>query len=237
MAIYPIAFSKALTLREIAFHWSKKMDSPSSDTDILNEMIGDWWRGKLRDLNGTSRPKMLTILYGNPEGDIVFRLPDQDSPLTVVDLPDGGALVDISTEVPIPDQDPAKWDESNCEAAFQVMAGSWDYLTFRTTGPLLAEMEMSESQFSSWLSDRGTPRPDFWALPTGSDRKRRANKAWPEVRIREWIPKSGISNQKDAVKAFMSQPETDGLRDEFVRTWNAIHKRRRGRPPKKSAPA
>ncbi len=233
MAIYPIPYSKALTLREIASHWVKEMEPRSSETDILTEMTGDWWRGKLHDLHGTSRLQMLKFLKRHPEGDIVFRLPDEDSSLTVVDLSDGGALVDIGTEVPIPDPDPERWGEAACEAAFQVMAENYDFRTFNVTAPMLAEMVLSESQFSSWLSRRGTPRPNFWQQPPRVDRRKRGKEAWPVEKMREWIQKRDYSNQKEARKAFLEETDAEGQSAAFEAVWNEVHQRRPGKPRKR----
>jgi hypothetical protein len=184
--MYPISADQNLGLREIADHWAGELGQPNRDDQLLQNLIRAWWAGEFGPVEAERRLPALKLLYKYHRNDMTFLISGDVEPETTRELPDGGAVVNISYMVRLPNEDPSSWTQENCALALKELADRWVLRLIPDATDNLALIKISEAEFTGYLRARSYNRPKFWAegknpgdsvlatvSPTNSAHKRR----------------------------------------------------------------
>jgi hypothetical protein len=161
--MYPICADQKLGLCEIADHWAGELGQPNRYRQLLQNLIKSWWAGEFGPIEAQRRLPMLKLLYKYHRKDMTFLIPGDVEPETSRELPDGGAVVDISYRICLPDQDPNAWTQENCAGAFKELADRWTLHLIPQATDGLALLKISGAEFTAYVRARGYYRPKFWA--------------------------------------------------------------------------
>ena len=171
----------ALSLGEIADHWSGELPSPWSWEKVLSALESAWWLGELCGNSGPTRLQRLKSMFismrdRNDLG-IVFIVGDDAGPQPV-ELPDGSLKLDLRHQIRVPSRNAESWDETACRDAFQALAktSSKESYPELTVGFTLTELGYAE--FNTWRERCGFEQPKFWK---------------PRDKLKTWKEKSGKS--------------------------------------------
>jgi len=206
----------ALSLGEIADHWSGELPPPWSWQKVLSALESAWWLGELRGNSGPTRLQRLKSMFismrdRNDLG-IVFIVCDCAGPVPV-ELPDGSLHLDRRHEIRVPSNDTENWDEGACSDAFHALAktSSKESYPELTVGFILTELSYAE--FITWCTKRGFFIPAFWK---------------PRDERKTWQIRSGcvLSASEIAVLNAINQISPDGTldhkanaRDKRIQDW------------------
>ena len=161
--MYPIPASRALTLFEIADHWSRKIKPKRSKMELFNDLSKAWWRGEFQSSNGINRLKALTALFKTQRRELHFWIHGEKRPQTEWPQPDGSVELLTLSVLPVPSANPDMWTDDSCRGAYEAIAQDWGDEAFGIIEPVLVGVTLSEPEFTSWTLTMGYKRPKFWA--------------------------------------------------------------------------
>ena len=119
--------------------------------------------------SGPSRADVFRGIYQLYSNRIAFATPDSPDPPLGQELSDGSLEVIRPVRVPLPNSNPNSWDGTNWKAVFEAVAGAWEDLSLwledaeHTAEPIVAGLELTEAEFTRWVTANGYSRPNFWA--------------------------------------------------------------------------
>ncbi len=159
---------RVLRLTQIADHWARELSQIRSQADIHAELLGAFWLGSLPAVvreggEPYDRANLLRAINFAREKHLGFVLVENAAsiPPAVLDTPDGGALVDLTTYVVLP-ADEASWTESIVAAAYQQFAK----VPFDEFSPLvlpaLYALSATKDALGDFCDQCGYDRPHFW---------------------------------------------------------------------------
>jgi hypothetical protein len=223
--MFPIG-DATLPFREIANCWSREIQPPASRNELLRVLESAWWLDEIRGKSRWSRLEFLKGMY-RPLHDrddlgIVFLVGEDAAKSRVEELPDGGALVDLRRQIPLPSGDVDTWDESTCSDAFRALAQTSSTESYPDVTPVFASIELGHGEFIRWAAKRGFSKPRFWKpLPTARLEKRPRGRRpvydWPRVKMKlvEHTKQHGMLPSYEALldkcEVFASEPRSDGM--------------------------
>lgn len=160
--MYPVSNS-SLSLLQIADYWSREIQPPASQNELLALLEAAWWLGEIKGNSELTRFQLLKKMFTLKRDltGIVF-ITEEDGGLPVsVSLADGTAVVDLRPRVTVPSATD-KWHEVTYEAAFEVLAkpSSFEHYPIISSG--LDFIELTRDEFIQWLEARGFDFPKFW---------------------------------------------------------------------------
>lgn len=152
--MFPIG-KQNLSLLEIADYWSREIRPPASRKELLRLLESAWWLGEIHGDSILIRLELLKRMFQSM-GDrtdlgIVFITGEGQEQSTIERLRDGSVVVDVRPQIPLPSTDIGSWDEGNCESAFLALAQTASVESYPEITPALAFIELSFSEFTSWL--------------------------------------------------------------------------------------
>jgi hypothetical protein len=174
--MFPIG-KTTLSFREISNCWSREIQPPASQNELLRLLESAWWLDEIRGNSRWSRLELLKRMYcalhNRDDLGIVFILGEDAEKSRVEELPDGGALVDLRPRIHLPSGDMDMWDESTCSDAFRALAETSSTESYPDLTPVFASIELGHEEFIRWAAKRGYSKPRFWRpLPTARLKKR-----------------------------------------------------------------
>ena len=179
--MFPIG-KQNLSLLEIADYWSREIRPPASRKELLRLLESAWWLGEIHGDSILIRLELLKRMFQSM-GDrtdlgIVFITGEGQEQSTIERLRDGSVVVDVRPQIPLPSTDIGSWDEGNCESAFLALAQTASVESYPEITPALAFIELSFSEFTSWLAKRDFDKPKFWK-PQSKTRLTRSKRGHP----------------------------------------------------------
>jgi hypothetical protein len=232
-----------LPLAKIAKYWSREIQPPAPEGEILDGLLAAFWRGDL----GTQEPdhlgppddrriRLLRVIGDDPRHpELMFIREGDVAPPRVVNLPDGGAVVGIFTTVHLPASGMvgAAFDKAYSELA-SVQGDAFSGVT----GPILFQTEITREAFAAYCAKVGQKLPRFWfANQRLARRASDVSKATARFEVavnagKRWNREEALANLK-TVAPSLSQRE-------FGKIWAAkappAWKRAGRRPEKALAP-
>ena len=204
--MYPIPASRALTLFEIADHWSRKIKPKRSKMELFNDLAQAWWRGEFKSSDGRTRLTGLKALYKTRRHTgLIFWIDGKKRPKTDWVQPDKSVAVLLLPVLPVPSGRPDTWADEDCTAAYEAIAQDWGDRAFSIIEPVLGGGSLSELEFSRWTVAMGYKRPKFWAAtPVVS-----VELATPSV---EPLPKKRPGEPHKFVKQYLANSKAAGNR-------------------------
>src|SRR6516162_6656510 len=123
-AMFPIAKNK-LSFREISDYWSREIQPPASQLELLGLLEEAWWLGEVRADSARSRLQLLQAMFNSMHDrndlGIVFVLGEDTGPPKATELPDGSVAIDARRRIIVPSGDTSTWDEDSCGDAFHTL--------------------------------------------------------------------------------------------------------------------
>jgi hypothetical protein len=165
--MFPVSAKRRLSFTKIADYWSREIRA--RPLEILNELGRAWWRGQLTAVSGPSRADVFRGIYQLYSNRISFATRDSPDPPLGQELSDGSLEVIRPVRIPLPNSNPDLWDDTNWKAVFEAVADAWEDLSLwledaeHTAEPIVAGLELTEAEFTRWVTANGYPRPNFWA--------------------------------------------------------------------------
>jgi hypothetical protein len=163
--MFPIPSNQPLSFAKIANYWPRQISFPTTPDEALNELTRAWWRGEFI-ANGAERRNVLEAIYKSEPPFVAFGLPQSPDPHISVS-PNG--TVEVQFLVPLPNSEPKTWDDDNCLVAYRAVADAWESRPdiFELLVPVVRSLELTEEEFTKWLTARKWPRPTFWDVSEG----------------------------------------------------------------------
>src|SRR5262245_2959334 len=180
-AMLPIA-TAALSLGEIADHWSGELPPPWSWQKVLSALESAWWLGELRGNSGPTRLQRLKSMFismrHRDDLGIVFIVGDCAGPLPV-ELPDGSLKIDLRHQIRVPSSNTENWDEAACRDAFHTLAKTSSKESYPDLTVGFTLTELSHQEFNAWREKRAITRQTFGSLGSswGARKKNLAGQA------------------------------------------------------------
>ncbi len=226
--MFPIA-KATLSFREISDYWSREIDPPASQRELLRILESAWWLGELRGDSVQSPLELLKKMFASmrhrDDLGIIFIVGDGAGP-SPVQLPDGSVKVDVRYQVRVPSGNIDSWDEAACRDAFHALAETSAIESYSELAVGLAFIELSYEEFNTWLTERGYPKPTFWRAQLKKPKRGRpAEYNWDGVkeRLAKYVSQHGSIRtsdelmQKCADFACALHPETKTPSDKTIR--------------------
>jgi hypothetical protein len=241
--MYPLS-ETALTLTDVARLWARELPGSPPAIEIGDRLLAAFWRGDLavasHDDSGAPqsdrRDQLLEIISrGGSHPSLLVLRPGEPVEPEIVDLPDGGAIVDLRHRIAWPPVDGPSRSIARL-AAFEALAAASldDYSA--DVAPLLAGQTVTRDAFAQFCEEHGYPLPKFWFASSQAP-----SSAAAERQCRRWFERQVASGEQPSSKAAMqadAQRLFPGLsRNGFVRIWDAQAPdawRRSGRPRTRS---
>lgn len=237
--MYPLP-DPTLTLSDIAQYWARELPGPPPAEEIRDRLVAALWRGELvveigaaeKGLHTDRRDLLLSVVSRHDDHPgLLFLRPDTEADPAIVELPDGGALVDLRHRISWPVAYEAPHSMARL-AAFEALASASldDYAS--DVAPILSGQTVTRDAFAQFCEEHGYPLPKFWfaksQAPSSAGAERRCRR-WFEGQVAKGSqPRSKADMQAEAQRLFR------GLsRNGFVRIWDALAPvawRRSGRP-------
>jgi hypothetical protein len=174
--MFPIAEPR-LSLSKISNYWSRAIEPPASQNELLKVLESAWWLGEFCGDSAISRLELLKGMFKSmrhrDDLGIVFvegKGVDEPPPKK---LPDGRLLVDVPHRIYLPSADPDAWTEDSCNEAFRALARTSSMESYPDITPGLAFIELTYDEFTSWLEGRGYDKPKFWRPPSATSQHAR----------------------------------------------------------------
>jgi len=163
-AMLPIT-KAALSIGEIADHWSGELPPPWSWEKVLSALESAWWLGELGGNSGPTRLQRLKNMFSSmrqrDDLGIVFIVGDCIGPLPV-ELPDGSLQLDLRHKIRVPSNDTENWDEAACGDAFHALAKTSSKESYPELTVGFTLIQSSYEEFTAWRTNRGYFEPKFW---------------------------------------------------------------------------
>jgi len=174
----------ALSIGEIADHWSGELPPPWSWEKVLSALESAWWLGELGGNSGPTRLQRLKNMFSSmrqrDDLGIVFIVGDCIGPLPV-ELPDGSLQLDLRHKICVPSNDTENWDEAACGDAFHALAKTSSKESYPELTVGFTLIQLSYEEFNTWRTNRGYFEPKFWRPGEVSETVVKAmNELWPE---------------------------------------------------------
>jgi hypothetical protein len=183
-AMFPIAKNK-LSFREISDYWSREIQSPASQFELLGLLEKAWWLGEVRGDSARSRLQLLqamfTSMHDRNDLGIVFVL--GEDPPKATELPDG---VDVRRRIIVPSGDTSTWNEDSCGDAFHTLAQTISAVSYPEIAPGLTYIELTYGEFNDWCRKRGYRKPTFWQPTSSQLEKSKRGRPIGGLRVEEW---------------------------------------------------
>jgi len=155
----------ALSMGEIADHWSGELPAPWSWDKVLSALESAWWLGELRANSGPTRlqhlKNMFTSMRHRDDLGIVFVVGDCAGPLPV-ELPDGSLQLDLRHQIRVPSSDTKSWNEAACRDAFHALAKTCSKESYPELTGGFSLTEVGYEEFNTWREKYGFDEPKFW---------------------------------------------------------------------------
>lgn len=199
--MFPIT-EASLPLLQISDYWSRVIDPPASQKELLALLEGAWWLGEINGDSVRSRlellKRMFTSLRDRADLGIVFT-GSEPPDVQLRDLPDGSLILTVRHQIPLPSDDPDSWTEASCAEAFRALAQTPSNESYPEITPGLAFIKLTHDEFVSWLQQRGYDKPNFWKPAPAASRLGGKNAGrpseynWPGVseRLQVYAVKNG----------------------------------------------
>jgi hypothetical protein len=163
--MFPISKNK-LSFREISDYWSREIQPPASQLELLGLLEEAWWLGEVRGDSAKSRLQLLQAMFNSMHDrndlGILFVLGEDTGPPNATELPDGCVEVDVRRRIIVPSGDTSTWDEHSCVDAFHTLAQTSSTVFYPEIAPGLTYIELTYGEFNNWCRKRGYPEPTFW---------------------------------------------------------------------------
>jgi len=197
--MFPIN-KRTLPILEIADYWAREIDPPASLRELLGLLEGAWWRGEILGDSQLTRLEFLKRIFKSmrdrSDAGVVFITGEDDEKSSIVELPNGSVKVDVRYRIPLPSSDTNTWDETACNEAFMALAQASSIESYPEITPGLAFIELSYTEFTEWLAERGFREPKFWRPRSVLKKGRRGRPAeydWHGVqaKLHEYVSLNG----------------------------------------------
>lgn len=233
--VYPLKSTK-LTLSEIAKYWAREIHPPALESEILDSLLAAYWRGEFRP-EGPDAPlqpddarlRLLRVIArDNTHPEILFIREGDVPPPEVIYLPDGGAIVEIATRVPLPDRED-NWPA--LKKAFAALASAKSEAYSQMTGPILFETDIEREAFAAYCAGIPQPLPKFWFA--SQRQATRASDLRKAAACFEAVLKSGKRMTRKEAFGKLKEVAPSLSQREFGNIWHAKappHWSRAGRP-------
>jgi hypothetical protein len=111
--------------------------------------------------------------------------------------------------VALPNSKPDTWNDSNCAEAFNQVADAWDSGVFDVASPIVAGLELTESEFGRWVIANGYQHPTFWESSDQSEQ--------PSTPVRRLTERDAVKLAQEYINSERQaerRPTQDGLEKE-----------------------
>jgi hypothetical protein len=209
----------SLPFDRIAEYWSKQLGQIRSAREIHQELLAAFWHGVLpAHLEGRPRDrrrylKAVRKCGSHPDFELVESA--DAIPPGEQELPDGGAVVDLTCYVVLP-SDEASWSEAIVEAACEQLAEIPPEGFNELILPGILALHATKENIGRFCDEHGYARPTFWfGQETQSDRPR------------SFVGRPSVMRQiqDELRRRATAQALAPRLRDEakLLRTWAETH--------------
>ena len=159
--MFPIS-DDTLPFHKIADYWSREIQPPASQAELVDKLEAAWWRGEITGISAFTRLEFLRRAWQRSSLDeVVFITPDDSGPSTETPLADGGVLVDLRPRIAVPSEI-GIWTDDSCATAFEVLAKSPSREHFPVLQVSLHFIELSSEEFFGWIEKCKFDVPKFW---------------------------------------------------------------------------
>jgi hypothetical protein len=163
--MFPIAKNK-LSFGEISDYWSREIQPPASQRELLGLLEEAWWLGEVRGDSAKSPLQLLqamfNLMHDRNDLGIVFVRGEDAGPPKATELPDGSVEVDVRRRIIVPSGETSTWDEDSCGDAFHTLAQTISTVSYPEIAPGLTYIELTYGEFNNWRRKRGYRKPTFW---------------------------------------------------------------------------
>jgi hypothetical protein len=207
----PVSSAALLTMDRIADYWSREIKPQMSKGEVYDALVKAWWRGEFAEAFGPRRCDLVRALYATRGSGPIFVVHGRETQPSITMLEGGGAQVDLSPHIPLPNSLPDSWTDDLCTDAFNAIAASWNERAFAVIAPSVLSVGLDSRSFFQWTALQGYPRPTFWrrepqTTPTSSP-------AEVERLVQSYLCESGSKATIDGAVKFVRDAGFRGGRD------------------------
>ena len=214
---------KTLPLQELAELWAGSLPGHPV-AKVVDDLLSAFWRSDLIAETvpaGDARAVLLGIAARQADHPgLLFIAPGEAAPPEIIDLCDGGALVDVRTRIHWPA--PADADEADARRkAYETMAEVGLDAYSPTVAPLLSAIAISRAAFGAYCEVNGYALPAFWFAKRAAP-----GTSGAAVRCQRWLRAQVAKGDKPGSKAVLrkqAMKEIPDLKERaFDRAWQEV---------------